>query len=111
MTDTEKDIENETERAISIIRGYGLSTKYKCQIEGTVYCNEDKKIPCKHRLDKETLETIVNALERNKAAIEECNVCIGGLSKLTGFRGEEAAFLQGQINAYKNILKILEEVS
>ena len=50
----------------------------------------------------------IQAIERNKAAITECNVCIGGLSKLTGFRGEEAAFLQGQINAYKNTLKILE---
>ena len=50
----------------------------------------------------------IQAIERNNAAIDECNVCIGGLSKLTGFGGEEAAFLQGQINAYKNILKILE---
>ena len=50
----------------------------------------------------------IQAIERNKAAIDECNVCIGGLSKLTGFRGNEAAFLQGQINAYKNILKILD---
>ena len=50
----------------------------------------------------------IQAIERNNAAIAECNVCIGGLSKLTGFRGEEAAFLQGQINAYDNILKILD---
>jgi len=50
----------------------------------------------------------IQAIERNKAAIDECKVCIGGLQKLTGFQGAEAVFLQGQINAYKNILKILE---
>ena len=58
--------------------------------------------------DMADIDIGIQAIERNKAAIEECNVCIGGLSKLTGFRGEEAAFLQGQINAYESILRILE---
>ena len=83
--------------------------------EVTMFCVES---PCEYEepmTDAEkyiaAIDIGIKAIERNKAAIEECNVCIGGLSKLTGFRGEEAAFLQGQINAYKNILKILEEVS